>query len=131
MSNKTQNILYAFILFLTIVICSILSPTPQYRVQGIYLPSSNETYSPIKVSNVTLTQVKVGTSTEVGHINTMVHFNDIKKETLDNLYKLSIQKLKEIAAKNGANKIYITTAGRTQNQGPLDGIIIQAIAYRQ
>lgn len=130
MNTKAQNVLYASIILLIIITSSLFTSSPKYQVHGIFLPTTSTINKPINNINVHILKNIPSNANKVGHIRTAIHFSNTKTTTLNNLYKESIIKAKSIAAKNGANAIAITMAGRSKTIGPLDSVIIYAIAYK-
>jgi hypothetical protein len=131
MNIKAQNSLYAVIILFIIIISGLFTATPKYQVHGIFLPTTSTINQPVNEASVQILKQIPPNAHKVGNIRTMVHFSNTKKTTLNDLYKESIIKAKSLAAKNGSNAIAITMAGRTKSQGPLDGVLIQAIAYKE
>ena len=126
-SPQKQNILHAGILLIIAVICFALYPKHASKVHGIYLPNSTS-LAAIAPESVTLLSQSPASGKVLGHIRAIKHFSNVSgKKTEQNV--LDIEEFsKRLAAKNGANAIYVNRIGRTLFEGPLDGYQIEVTA---
>ena len=125
MTKSLQNLLYIGILAVVIAFFWMLSPKHTMVAKGIFLPQTNQTYPSIPVNEVTAVPNK-SPYLVIGSINTITHYDS--NQAKDKACQLSMEKAREIAAKNGAHFLSgdCYTSG---NAGPLDGAEFRGTAY--
>ena len=138
MSRLQQNIIYAGILIAVIGFFLAIVPKTNYEAHAVYLPQTEEVYSPVKPEEVQFyasedmnlrKAVPVNNLSEspIGIIRSDTHYTT--KEEIQAACEQNVQKAKALAAQYGATKV-MGNCVASGNTGPLDGANLYAYAYR-
>ncbi len=123
----TQNVIGLFILIIVGLILWPLAPRPNPNVSGIFLPNA-PLKTPTSPNQVQVLQVMPPNAQILGIINTKLHYNTLALSEENQDIALSLNYAKALAGQAGASAIVVNTIGSTLDQGPLDGIIVEANA---
>jgi hypothetical protein len=130
MTNLQQNILNAVILIAVAALLVCLMPKTNYTAHGFFL-SNGQTFAPANPSDVKVyTTFPNKQYVSMGLVRTTIHFGDIASSTVISKERQNMMRAKQLVATDGANGLIITSLGRTQSDGPLDGAILYAQAIR-
>ena len=124
-----QNGIYLILFALIVWLCWPLAPTPNPDARGIFLPNNGNSLNIIDPALVEVVNAAPITALLVGTISTKIHYSGTSASNDDQNMQKSLVVAKQLAAAHGANMLVLTQIGRTIDDGPLDGFVIQAEAY--
>lgn len=132
MNQPLQNVLYLVIIAIVVSLFYGFYPEPNYTPHGLFLPNTTQTYPPVPENEVTFSDYNMAPSngTLIGSVNAIYHFKSNTQQALNQDVNITKNYVEKLAAENGANYIEPIIIGRSGQEGPLDGIVIQTNVYK-
>jgi hypothetical protein len=129
-SPLVQNAIYLIILLIIGVFFYVVRPQYTYQPQGLFLPSSTETYPAVIANPLFLDSLPLK-FTPIGNITVSMHFTSDDPAQIDQILMAEKSFIQSLATLHGANAVVIAGAQKTPGTpNVLDAVLVNAVAIK-